>query len=377
MHILLLLLAALALAWANGANDNFKATATIYGSGAMDYASARLLATAAQLSGSVASVVLASALLKSFGGKGLVPTAVVADASFLVAVGAAAAIIVLIATRAGLPVSTTHALVGGLAGAGLVLAPAQLSWSALGSSYFLPLLVSPPLAAAAGAILYPLAHRVRLGLGIEADTCVCLGSSRVPVQVTREGSMTLRQTGLPLTVAEGDACRLFYDGHMFGASVQTLVDRLHGVSAFSLGFARGLNDTPKVLALLVAAGWSGIDPRISLAGVAAAMAAGGWLRARRVAETLSHRITSLSHGQGLLANCVSSSLVIGASLLGSPVSTTHVSTGALFGIGVWNERTDWWTVGRILLAWVVTLPLAALVAACGAWLLRLAASLEG
>ena len=141
MEIALLMLAALALAWANGANDNFKATATVYGAGAMDYDRARQLATAAQIAGSAASAVLAGALLEAFGGKGLVPSEVVGNPTFLVAVGTGAAATVLVATRMGLPISTTHALVGGLAGAGLVLAPLQLSWSALGGSYFLPLLV--------------------------------------------------------------------------------------------------------------------------------------------------------------------------------------------------------------------------------------------
>ena len=93
------------------------------------------------------------------------------------------------------------------------------------------------------------------------------------------------------------------------------------------------------------------------------MALGGFLRARRVAETMAHRITPLSHGQGALANTVSSGLVIGASLLGAPVSTTHVSTGALFGIGFWNASTDWSMVRGIVLAWIGTLPLAAALAA--------------
>lgn len=118
-----------------------------------------------------------------------------------------------------------------------------------------------------------------------------------------------------------------------------------------------------MLALLVAAGWSGLDPRLSLTGVALAMAIGGYLHSRCVAETLSNGITEISTGQGLLANGISSGLVIGASLLGSPVSTTHVSTGALFGIGVWNDRTDWRTIGTIVAAWVGTLPLAAVLAA--------------
>jgi PiT family inorganic phosphate transporter len=55
--------------------------------------------------------------------------------------------------------------------------------------------------------------------------------------------------------------------------------------------------------------------------------------------------------------------VIGASWLGSPVSTTHVSTGALFGIGLWNDRTDWRVVGGVLSAWLCTLPIAAALAA--------------
>ena len=169
MLLALLLGTALALAYANGANDNFKATATLYGSGAAGYPEARRLATLAQLCGSAASVVLAGALLEAFGGKGLVPAEVVGDPRFLVAVGAGAAATVLLATRVGLPISTTHALVGGLAGSGFALAPSQLSWSALGGSYFLPLLVSPLLATGAAALVYPLVHRSRKELGMVAD----------------------------------------------------------------------------------------------------------------------------------------------------------------------------------------------------------------
>ena len=157
MLIAILVLASLALAWANGANDNFKATATVYGAGAMDYAGARRLATLAQLAGSAASVVLAGSLLAAFGGKGLVPAEVVGDPRFLTAVALGAATTLYFATRVGLPISTTHALVGGLAGAGFALAPAGISWTALGGSYFLPLLVSPFLAVAAASLLYPLA----------------------------------------------------------------------------------------------------------------------------------------------------------------------------------------------------------------------------
>jgi PiT family inorganic phosphate transporter len=173
-----------------------------------------------------------------------------------------------------------------------------------------------------------------------------------------------------LTIDQTGSCRQRYSGAFFGISIHTLVDRLHRTSAFCLGFARGLNDTPKMLGLLAAAGWSGLDPRGALIVIAGAMALGGFLRARRVAETLAHRITELGHGQGALANSLASGLVIGASLLGAPVSTTHVSTGAVFGIGIWNQATDWAMVRGIVAAWLGTLPMAAGLAALAVWLLR-------
>jgi PiT family inorganic phosphate transporter len=67
--------------------------------------------------------------------------------------------------------------------------------------------------------------------------------------------------------------------------------------------------------------------------------------------------------QGLWANLVTSFLVIFASKWGMPVSTTHVSCGALFGIGLANGQAHWIVIRTILLAWVLTLPTAALLSA--------------
>ena len=113
-----LVLAALVLAFANGSNDNFKAVATLYGSGAMGYRSALRLATGAQIAGSLASIVLAGTLMKAFSGKGLVPADVVGNPAFLMSVGVGAAVSVLLATRLGLPVSTTHVSTGAIFGIG-------------------------------------------------------------------------------------------------------------------------------------------------------------------------------------------------------------------------------------------------------------------
>jgi PiT family inorganic phosphate transporter len=270
---------------------------------------------------------------------------------------------VLIATRVGIPVSTTHSLIGALVGTGLALAPTEVEWAALGGRYFVPLLISPLLAVVAAALIYPFARWLRAVLGIEPTTCVCLPNAEPePVAVDASGSLLLARTRLPLTVDQAEACSRRYQGRIGGISAQRVLDAAHVGSAFSLGFARGLNDTPKVLALLIAAGWSGIAPQVSLLVVATAMAAGGLLHSRRLATTLGHRITSMNHGQGLVANAVGSVLVIGASLLGSPVSTTHVSTGAIFGIGIWTGSADRRVIGGIVLAWVATLPLGAAIA---------------
>jgi PiT family inorganic phosphate transporter len=96
--------------------------------------------------------------------------------------------------------------------------------------------------------------------------------------------------------------------------------------------------------------------------VALAMAVGGLIDARRVAETVSQKITAMDHGEGFTANLVTSVLVIGASRWGLPVSTTHVSCGALFGIGITNGRARWQVIRSVLLAWLLTLPFAGLSA---------------
>ena len=102
------------------------------------------------------------------------------------------------------------------------------------------------------------------------------------------------------------------------------------------------------------------------------MAAGGILNARRVAETMSRKITTMNPGQGFTANLVTSLLVAGASRLGLSVSTTHVAVGSLFGIGLVNRTTNAKMIRTILLAWVTTLPIGAALAA-GLYLLLRAA----
>ena len=126
----------LLLAYANGANDNFKGVATLVGSGTTRYPQALLWATLTTALGSMAALVLARGLIEAFQGKGLVPANVAGDSLFPAAVGLAAGLTVLLATRLGFPISTTHALIGGLVGAGLVVSPEGVNGARLVSAFF-------------------------------------------------------------------------------------------------------------------------------------------------------------------------------------------------------------------------------------------------
>ncbi len=99
--------------------------------------------------------------------------------------------------------------------------------------------------------------------------------------------------------------------------------------------------------------------------VALAMGAGSLIAGFRVTETLARKVTPMSPGEGFAANLVTTLLVGTASLVALPVSTTHVSSGAIIGIGLHRgaQTIRWRTVRDMLLAWVVTLPVSALVGA--------------
>jgi len=77
---------------------------------------------------------------------------------------------------------------------------------------------------------------------------------------------------------------------------------------------------------------------------------------------MGHNITSMNAGQGVSANIATAILVVLASLYGLPVSTTHVSVGSLFGIGLLTNQANFKTVIGIALAWLITLPVAAALA---------------
>jgi PiT family inorganic phosphate transporter len=274
-----------------------------------------------------------------------------------------AALTVILATLLGFPISTTHSITGAIAGCGFVAVGTEVNFAVLGKGFVLPLLLSPILAIALGGLLYLLFRSVRLACGIDKEWCVCVGSEERVIAVPRPASAFARQDALPqitLSIDEQESCRERYAGSMLGLSSQQIMDGAHFVSGGVVSFARGLNDTPKVVAMLLLLKW--MDIRWGFFAVSLTMAIGGLLNARRVAETMSHKITTMNHGQGFSANLTTGILVILASLFGLPVSTTHVSVGALFGMGLTTGQANPRVMFNILLSWVITLPCAALMA---------------
>jgi inorganic phosphate transporter, PiT family len=310
--ILLLFLATCFLAYSNGANDNFKGVASLLGSRTTAYRTAIGWATITTFSGSIVSIFLAQTLLTKFSGKGLISEQIAGSERFLLAVALGTGVTIIVATLTGFPVSTTHGLTGAMIGCGLASAGAPVNWAWLGRGFVLPLVLSPVLAVVLAALIYLLLHAL---------------------------PRTEERPGLP---SHG------------------VRDMAHFVSAGVVSFARGLNDTPKIAALLVIV--KALNIRWGFTAVAVAMAVGGLLNAKKVAETMSFKITSMDHSQAFAANLSTGVLVILASTYGLPVSTTHVSVGSLFGIGVIARKVNMIVVVGILLSWVFTLPCAALAA---------------
>ena len=360
------------LAYANGANDNFKGVATLFGSGTTDYQKALRWATLTTAAGSIVALFLATGLLKTFSGKGLVPDTILQTQVFPMSVAFASAFTVWLATRLGFPISTTHAITGALVGAGFSAAPGEVNLSVLGSSFFLPLLVSPFIALALAITLYPIFRWSRDRLGVEKETCVCVGTevvARFPQGTNANQAISATLAEIPaLKIGLDPVCREEYSGSAFGINARNALDLAHYGSAGAVCFARAVNDTPKIAAIVLVG--QALSPNLAVVVVGFAMIIGGMVSARKVAETMSHRVTAMNAGQGFTANLVTSAVVIFASKFGVPVSTAHVSCGALFGIGTVNGQAHWKTIASILAAWLITLPVAAFLGGMGFFALR-------
>src|SRR2546425_9651958 len=259
-----LLIAAVGLlSFANGANDNFKGVATLWGADRTTYKRALAWATVFTFLGSLVAIWAGGGLAAKFSGAKLVGKEIYTQMPFRAAVALAAAGTVLLASRLGLPISTTHALTGALVGAGVTAAGfAHVKFAALASGVVLPLLFSPIVSLALTMAICPLIAKLATG-----RDCVCVDQPQSVVIAAPNTSATAVLIAPP-------AVRF------------SITDGVHWLSGAGISFARGLNDTPKITAVLLVAAASAVRLDYTLVAVAMAVAVGGALGAARVARTM-------------------------------------------------------------------------------------------
>ena len=352
------------LAYANGANDVSKGIATLFGSQSLSSRKALLWGAGWTFAGCLVAGLSGGALLHTFG-REILSAEELAGSEVPAAAACGAIGWVLLATRLGMPVSTTHSIVGALCGTGLAsLGASGVAWTSLGGKVALPLLLSPVLSAGV-ALLLPQALFEGVGRLVDRCVCICIYRDRIADAGGAGGAAAARG----LTVLAGDAASC-----PPGSAVRIGMQTLHLGSSALVSLARAWNDAPKIVALgLVSGAAAGPGSRTFFLLAAAAMALGSYLGGLRVTRTMGERITAIDPARGTTVNAITALLVSTASPLGLPLSTTHVSNGAIVGGGLRRglRAVDWKTVGRMGLAWIVTLPSSALLAAGSFYLLRL------
>jgi PiT family inorganic phosphate transporter len=229
----------------------------------------------------------------------------------------------------GLPSSSSHALIGGLVGAGLVAGGADaIKGSAIIEKVVAPAVLAPLICGLAAMLGTYVAYRMQ-----QRDPS---DRSRRAYRYGQIGTASL----VSLAHGTNDAQKTM--------GVITLALVAHGTL-----HQTGDNFSVPLWVKLVAA-----------TAIALGTYVGGW----RIIRTMGHRLTRIEAPQGFVAEASGATTILASSYFGYPLSTTHVVSGGIVGVGIGKRLADvrWGLAGRIVIAWVVTLPAAALVAA-GVW----------
>jgi inorganic phosphate transporter, PiT family len=343
--LLVVLAAALIFEYINGFHDTANAIATVVSTRVLTPRLAILLAAVTNLVGALAGTQVAKTI-----NSGLVDPHVMTMMTILAALLAAISW-GLLTWWLGLPSSSSHAMIGGLCGAALAAAGGDwnvLKWSSgLWPKVMLPMLTSPLLGFVGGGVLMML-----------------------------------------LTLA-------------FRRATPRLVNRFFGkaqlFSAGFMGFSHGSNDAQKTMGIITLALYTGtragtfahlpawasflVVPELKTVPLwvilacgftmAAGTAGGGW----RIMRTMGQRMVKLQPVQGFAAETTAALIIHGAATLGIPVSTTHVISTSIMGVGATKRLSavKWGIVERIVWAWVLTLPITGLL---GYGLARLLAAVQ-
>jgi len=337
--LIAVVVAALVFDYINGFHDAANAIATSVSTGVLPLRTAVLLAAAFNFVGALTGTAVAKTIANGFASPELLTQ------TMMLAVLIGASIWNLLTWWYGIPSSSSHALIGALAGAVVTAAgPAAFGWKTLWTKVILPLVFSP---------LFGFVAALTIMVGV-------------------------------LWMVRRMRPRVVYKG----------ARRLQLVSACAMAFSHGSNDAQKVMGIVTMSlaayieagkgpplpGWSLPElhdgtydvPRWVMLACAAAIALGTAAGGKRIIKTMGTKIIRITPLQGFAAETAGAVTILGASALGVPVSTTHCINACIMGVGA-SKRISavrWGTARRILVAWVLTLPASALLAALSLLALR-------
>lgn len=387
------------MAWGIGANDVANAMATSVGSRALTIRQAIMVAAVFEFLGAV----LAGGAVTSTIRKGIVDSSLLVDSPELLIYGMLASLLaagtwLLIASKKGWPVSTTHSIVGAIVGfAAVGIGVNAVQWGQVGS-IVISWVVSPLVAGFIAFLIFssvqwlilshpdPLARAKRyvpvyMFFAAFTVTLVTLlkGLTHVGLNVTLFESYLLA-AGIALAIAAigGFAIqRIQPDRKLEKKQHFYTVERVFGVlmiiTACSMAFAHGSNDVANAigpLAAVITVARSGIVGSQSAVpiwvlmlggiGIVVGLATFG----RQVIATVGEKITQLTPSRGFAAELAAATTIVIASGTGMPISTTHTLVGAVLGVGMARgiEAIDLRVVGRIFASWIVTIPAGAVLA---------------
>ena len=324
--LIIVVITALAFDFTNGFHDTGNAMATSIASGALAPKVAVALSAVLNLIGAFLSTAVAATIAK-----GLIDGHVVTLE--LVFAGLVGGVVWnLLTWLLGIPSSSSHALIGGIVGATIAAVGAHgVIWKGITSKAIIPAVVSAFLAILVGAVATWLVYRITRGLQ----------ESR-----TEAG---------------------FRRGQIGSASLVSL--------------AHGTNDAQKTMGIIFLALMSyGAIPKSSSApplwvivACALAMATGTYLGGWRIIRTLGKGLVEIKSPQGMAAESSSAAIILLSAHFGYALSTTQVCTGSVMGSGLGKPGGEvrWGVAGRMVVAWLVTLPLAGLVGAVTYWIVHL------
>jgi len=399
IYIVLAAVFGIFMAWGIGANDVANAMATSVGSKALTIKQAILVAAVFEFLGAV----LAGGAVTSTIRKGIVDAELLAGSPELLVYGMLAALLaagtwLLVASRNGWPVSTTHSIVGAIVGfAAVGIGIDAVQWGEVGK-IVMSWVVSP---LTAGFIAY-LIYRSVQRLILRQEDPLAKAKRYVPVYIFLAAfTITLvtilkglKHVGLDLSLADAYALAIAIavgialigalairriqpdkkaDKKQHFYTVERVFGVLMVVTACGMAFAHGSNDVANAigpLAAVISVAQNGVITAKASLPIWVLMLGGGGIviglatYGRHVIATVGKKITQLTPSRGFAAELAAATTIVIASGTGIPVSTTHTLVGAVLGVGMARgiEAIDLRVVARILVSWVVTIPAGAFLA---------------